>query len=83
MIRSKEPTWQHEETGEAGKASLFGVNIFNYEWISTGKSTIVYDPLYHQQYSFPIYEVEINGQKYTFAAGEFSNCIWGFYTYRC
>ena len=28
---------------------------------------------------FHVYEVEINGQIHRFAAGEFSNCVWGFY----
>lgn len=39
----------------------------------------VRDPLYGQEYKFPIYTVIINGQEQEFAAGEFSNCVWGFY----
>ena len=32
----KEKTWQHEVTGVDGNTTLFGVNIFDYEWESTG-----------------------------------------------
>lgn len=42
----------------------------------------MFDPLYHQEYSFTIFSVVIDDAKYEFAAGEFSNCIWGFYTYK-
>ncbi len=82
MKRYKESTWQHEATGEDGHTILFGVNIFDYQWINTHRKTTVLDPLYQQQHNFPVYVVEINGIQYEFAAGEFSNCVWGFYTYR-
>lgn len=78
----KEPTWQHTVTGEEGNTTLFDVNIFEYEWINTQKSTIVYHPIDNKKCRFQIYEVEVNGQKHKFAAGEFSNGVWGFYTYR-
>ena len=32
-------TWQHEVTGVDGNTILFGVNIFDYEWKSTGEET--------------------------------------------
>lgn len=77
MLKSK--TWQHEITGSDGNVILFGVNIFDHEWKNTHKSANVRDPLYGQEYKFPIYTVVINGQEQEFAAGEFSNCVWGFY----
>ena len=79
MKIQKTKTWQHETTGFDGNTILFGVNIFDYEWKSTNKSVKVCDPLYGQEYKFPIYTVIINGQEREFAAGEFSNCVWGFY----
>ena len=79
MKLQKTKTWQHETTGVDGNTILFGVNIFDYEWESTNKSVKVCDPLYGQEYNFSIYTVMINGQEREFAAGEFSNCIWGFY----
>ena len=72
-------TWQHEVTGFDGNTILFGVNIFDYEWKSTGKKIDVKDPLYGQKHRFPIYKVLIDEKEYEFAAGEFSNCVYGFY----
>lgn len=75
----KEQTWQHEITGVDGNVRLFGVNIFDYKWESTGQRVEVKDPLYGQTYKFPIYRVVIENQEYEFATGEFSNCVYGFY----
>ena len=54
--------WEYETFGPDGQCKLFGVNIFDYDWQTTGK-----------------WQVEIDGQIHRFAAGEFSNCVWGFY----
>lgn len=75
----KEKTWQHETTGVDGDTILFGVNIFDYKWEETDQSVKVWAPLYRQNYIFPVYKVVINEQEHEFAAGEFSNCVWGFY----
>jgi len=77
MYKSK--TWQHEVTGYEGNAILFGINIFEYEWNQTDESVLVKHPLYDQYYKFPIYTVNIDGEPHRFAAGEFSNLVWGFY----
>ena len=71
--------WQYEIAGADGNTTLFGVNIFKYNWISTGEKVEVVDPLYGQQHYFPVYKVYIRKKEYKFAAGEFSNCIYGFY----
>lgn len=78
----KEKTWRHEVTGVEGDTSLFGVDIFDHEWKKTDRSVNVRDPLYGQDYRFPVYQVVIDGQEHEFAAGEFSNCIWGFYIWK-
>lgn len=75
----KEKSWQHEITGHDGNTMLFGVNIFKYNWKNTGKRIRVTDPQYGEHYTFPVYSVLINEKRQEFAAGEFSNCIWGFY----
>ena len=46
---------------------------------STNEVVKVNDPLYGQEYQFDIYTVIINGQEQKFVAGEFNNCVWGFY----
>lgn len=72
--------WQHEITGVDGNTMLFGVNIFQYKWRSLGKKAMVQSPQESRKYNFDIYSVKIKKQEYVFAAGEFSNCVWGFYT---
>ena len=79
MNKSKE--WNHQITGVDGNCQLFRVNIFKYDWESTGERVKIKDPLYNQEHVFNIYEVTINSKCYKFAAGEFSNCVWGFYTF--
>lgn len=69
----------YETFGPDGQCKLFGVNIFDYDWKITGKRVKVQDPVYHQEHTFEVWQVEINGQIHRFAAGEFSNCVWGFY----
>jgi len=57
-----------------------GVDVSNYKWTPTNEPGIeVEDPLNHQPYSFNIWELEADGRRIRFAAGEFSNCNWGFY----
>ena len=71
--------WEYETFGPDGQCKLFGVNIFDYNWQTTGKRVKVKDPIYHQDHTFEVWQVEIDGQIHRFAAGEFSNCVWGFY----
>lgn len=71
--------WEYETFGPDGQCKLFGVNIFDYDWKTTGKRVKVKDPVYHQDHIFEVWQVEIDGQLRRFAAGEFSNCVWGFY----
>ena len=40
----KQKTWQHEITGIDGNTILFGVNIFDYQWKTTGQRVKVRDP---------------------------------------
>lgn len=71
--------WKFETFGLDGQCKLFGVNIFEYDWQSTGKRVKVQDPVYGQEHIFAVWQAEIDGQIRHFAAGEFSNCVWGFY----
>ena len=69
--------WEYETFGPDGQCKLFGVNIFDYDWQTTGKRVKIKDPIYHQDHTFEVWQVEIDGQIHRFAAGEFSNCVWG------
>jgi len=71
--------WRFVKTGIEGNCELFDVNIFDYKWKQTGQSACVADPSYDQTYELNIYEADIEGKVVTFAAGEFSNCVYGFY----
>ena len=79
-MRKNNTTWNFITSGTDGDATLFGVNIFDYEWHNTGKNVKVRDPRYKQEFVFPIYTVQIENKKYRFACGEFSNSVYGFYT---
>ena len=72
-------TWEFETSGLDGQCELFGVNIFKYRWHDCRETAAVIDPHYGTGKVFRVYEVEINGKIRRFAAGEFSNCVWGFY----
>jgi hypothetical protein len=57
-----------------------GVNVWAHGWQSTGKRAHVGDPLYSwQNYDFPVYTISEKGKTVEFAAGEFSNTVWGFF----
>ena len=74
----KSKSWQLEITGIDGHTKLFGVNIFDYQWIDTKQRVQVSD----LSYEIPVYTVMIDNMQYEFAAGERSNCVWNFYLYK-
>lgn len=80
MEENNTPTWTHRITGVDGNTRLFGVNMFDYKWVSTPEKVKVTDSRYHREHVFPVYKVTIDGVEHTFAAGEFSNSVWGFFT---
>lgn len=72
--------WKHIKTISEGESyKINGLNIWNYNWKSTGISIDIKDPIYQQDYSFNVYEISDGSHTITFAAGEFSNSIWGIY----
>lgn len=58
---------------------IFGKTIFNENWVNTGDKVLVYDPSYNEPHYFNVYKIIVNNEEKKFVAGEFSNCIWGFY----
>ena len=56
-----------------------GLDVWKYEWTDTRERVHVEDPLYHQKFTFHIYEIRSSDKLVRFTAGEFSNCMWGFY----
>jgi len=56
-----------------------GLNIWDHKWESKGEKIQVKDPVYGETHSMDVYQIEKDNLKIRFAAGEFSNCIWGIY----
>jgi hypothetical protein len=74
----KSKSWQLETTGIDGNTQLFGVNIFDYQWVDTKQRVQVSD----LSYEVPVYTVMVDNVQHEFAAGECSNCVWNFYLYK-
>ena len=72
--------WEYETFGPDGQCKLFGVNIFDCDWQTTGKRVKVKDPIYHQDHTFEVWQVEIDGQIHRFAAENsptaYGDSIW-------
>ncbi|MBQ7325099.1 MAG: hypothetical protein IJW98_05105 [Clostridia bacterium] len=77
----KERSWQLRTTGIDGNVILFGVNIFDYEWKSTGEHVAVKRECGWEDHA-DVYTADIDGKTRRFAAIEVSNCVWSFYLYQ-
>jgi hypothetical protein len=72
--------WKYIATVVDGdRFEIGGLNIWNNKWTDTGERVDVKDPLYGQEYTFPVYVIISGDKQAKFAAGEFSNCVWGIY----
>lgn len=74
--------WRYKQTCVDGDCNLFGVNIFDYEWIDMNEKITVIEPKYHNEISINVYAISIDSIKKEFAAYELSNCVWMIYTRR-
>lgn len=58
------------------------INIWSFAWYDVGEKVEVKHPSYNQLHDFYVYTI-FNGERVVkFAAGEFSNGVWGFYVMR-
>lgn len=57
-----------------------GLNIWNFYWQCSDRNVEVRDPFEGHLYHFKEYEIENNGKKVNFVAGEFSNGKVGIFT---
>ena len=53
--------WKFEKSGLDGQCELYGVNIFDYDWQSTGETAWVDDPHYGQSRVLRVYRAVIAG----------------------
>jgi hypothetical protein len=75
--------WQFAGSCEdGGPFDISGVNVWKHDWKKRKdhKEAVVKDPHHGEDFLFTVYEITVGQQHIVFAAGEFSNCIWGFYT---
>lgn len=66
--------------GEGEPLRLEGENVWDHNWKLTGETALVVDPQHGAPREFEVWRiVGARGMDIVFAAGEFSNGIWGFY----
>ena len=75
------PGWRFVSIGLEGDAvDLGGINPWKASWAGTGQSIVVGHPSYPwQRHDLPVYTAEGPDGPVTFAAGEYSNGVWGFF----
>ncbi len=57
-----------------------GVNVWNHKWVPMDESVELPHPAHPTQiHKMFVYEIETAGRTITFAAGELSAGVWGFY----
>ena len=56
-----------------------GLNIWDYDWFNTREYIGVKDPIYEEVHTINIYQIITANKTISFAAGEFSNMVWGIY----
>jgi hypothetical protein len=77
------PGWRFVSIG-SGRTSVAiqGIDLWSYErrWVSTHERIVVSHPSHPtERHTMFVYTLEINGKTITFAAGEYSNGVSGFY----
>lgn len=79
--RADDSGWRYFGSCADGEPfAIDGVDVWTTAWTQRkDEFAEVRDPLYQQRFRFPVYELRAAGGTVVFAAGEFSNCIWGFY----
>ena len=81
MTEEVDPGWRFVSIGFEGDATdVGGIDPWTVGWTSTGGHIVVAHPQYpNQRHSFPTYEVTGVTPPVRFAAGEYSNSVWGFF----
>ena len=65
---------------ELAPVKIDGLDVWKHDWTPLpGGPVSVKDPLHGQEFRFSTYTVTDGSRTATFAAGEFSNGMWGFF----
>ena len=73
--------WRHiGACVEGSRLEIDGLNVWDFKWVRVdSQNAEVVDPRYGQKFLFHVYEIIAGENRVTFAAGEFSNSVYGFY----
>jgi hypothetical protein len=71
--------WKYAGSTHEDSFIIGELDIFKEKWERTGERIQVKDPIYHQLFTFDVYKVKSGDEEIVFAAGEFSNNIFGIY----
>jgi hypothetical protein len=76
-----EQAWQFACSSNEGEAfQIGGLNVWEQGWqVVPGQEARINDPVYGQEFIFRVFAIQDGEDKLEFAAGEFSNGVWGFY----
>lgn len=77
-----ERPWQFAGSSTEGDDfEMRGVRVWGQGWqVKPGEEARVTDPVYGRSYVFKVFSILDGEEKIEFAAGEFTNGEWGFYT---
>ena len=65
---------------EGQPTDIAGVNPWKAEWTATGsRNTVAHPQFPRQRHVMWVYEAKGSASRVRFAAGEFSNGLWGFF----
>jgi len=80
LNKNKIMSWKFLSSSVDGSSFVIdNIDVWKYDWVDTGDRVIVKDPEYGKDFNFIIWEIIKEPDKIKFAAGEFSDGVWGFY----
>jgi hypothetical protein len=80
-VEALTPGWRFVHIGVEGDGiAIDGISVWDVSWVPTGDRITVAHPQYpNQRHSMWTYRVDASESAVEFAAGEFSNGVWGFF----
>lgn len=79
-MKIQKNTWQFLGSSLDGQIfKIEGINIWEKSWLNQNISVEVTDPKYGEKKLFTVFKILEENKEIEFAAGEFSNFVWGFY----
>jgi hypothetical protein len=75
------PGWRSVFIGlESTPVKIKGFELWKHEWEDLGETIVVAHPSHpHERHTMFVYRVAADGKSLRFAAGEYSNGVWGFH----